>query len=394
MIIWPITKIQHNGCVKLQAQVEYENKNNLLWYTFDDSVAEYLTDEVHDGFLVGLLPLAMKTGEDIIVKGAISERLFYNLSNYYVEILTRIIPSFKKVKIIPESLSDGSRIPSQGGVITGFSAGIDSFCTIYDHFLESTPSNYKITHLLFNNVGSHGEFDAIKAESVFLSRYELIKGFAKESKLPFIRVNSNLSDLLKMNFQQTHVPRNVSSVLMLQKLIGKYYYASTYRYEDSFVGKTYDMAYSDPFAVHLLSTEKLECISSGCQHSRVVKTERVSNVPSSRDWLNVCVSPKEDGSNCSTCWKCNRTLITFEILGVIDSYKNVFDLGKWKWSKKWYIPEVILNSKNKDPLVAEIRLLARNKNYTFTWKQKVFGAFVTITHGFIYKALKSIYHRI
>jgi hypothetical protein len=73
---------------------------------------------------------------------------------------------------------------------------------------------------------------------------------------------------------------------------------------------------------------------------------------------------------------------------------NVFDLGKWKWSKKWYIPEVILNSKNKDPLVAEIRLLARNKNYTFTWKQKVFGAFVTITPGFIYKALKSIYHRI
>lgn len=393
MIIGPIKKSFQQDSVKIESLIECDGEEKLLWYSFDESIADYVTDEVHDGFLVGLLLLAMKKGEDIHIKGVISERLYYNLENYYMSIISSVYPELKKINIYPEQLSNGNNFESKGKVLTGFSAGIDSFCTIYDHSLEEIPDSYKITHFLFNNVGSHGE-NAEQGESLFLERYNLIKGFTIEAGLDFIKVNSNLSSLLNMNFQQTHVPRNVSSVLMLQKLIGKYYYASTYRYQDSFVGETYDLAYSDPFALHLLSTEVLDCISSGCQHSRVEKTRRVSELPSSNKWLNICVSPVKQGENCSCCWKCNRTLITLELLDKIDDYKDVFDLEKWSWSKKWYIPEVILNKKNNDPLIDEIRELAAEKEFIFSFGQRALGLFVSYAPSRLYSLLKHFYHRV
>ena len=394
MIIGSIKKHLEKDVIKLESLIEYNEESRLLWYSFDKSVSNYVTDEVHDGFLVGLLLLGMKLGEDIYIKGAISEKLYYNLTNYYMDIVASVSPEFKKIKIYPERLSKGNEFESKGEVITGFSAGIDSFCTIYDHSTNETPDGYKITHFLFNNVGSHGEYNDGKAEELFLSRYELIKGFTTESGLDFIKVNSNLSSFLKMNFQQTHTPRNVSSVLMLQKLIGKYYYASSYRYQDSFVGKAYDMAFSDPFAIHLLSTEALNCISSGCQHSRVEKTRRVSEVPSSKEWLNVCVTPTNNGGNCSSCSKCNRTLITLEILDKINDYKKVFDIGTWNYAKKWYIPEVILNKKNKDPLINEIRELASAKDFSFSVGQKALGLLVSYMPNNLYSFFKKVYHKL
>lgn len=392
MIIGPIKKTRQKNTITLEACIEYGNQTHPLWYSFDESLAEYITDEVHDGFLVGTLLLAMKLGEDIYVKGKVSEKLYYNLTNYYMDIIISVIPDFKKIKIIAENFTDGNDFKSKGKVITGFSAGIDSFCTIYDHSREDTPEGYKITHLLFNNVGSHGAFDSERAEELFKLRYSLIEGFSKDSNLDFIKINSNISELLKMKFNQTHVPRNISAVLMLQKLVGKYYYASGYRYQDTYVGKAENMAYSDPFSIHLLSTEHLDCISSGCQHSRVEKTRRVSHIPSSKKWLNVCVSPSHEGGNCSACLKCGRTLLTLEILGEIDSYKNVFDLEKWNWAKNWYVPQVVLNRKNKDPLVEEIRRLASEKSFKFSLRQQIFGVFFSMTPNSLHRLFKPFYH--
>ena len=87
------------------------------------------------------------------------------------------------------------------------------------------------------------------------------------------------------------------------------------------------------------------------------------------------------------CWKCNRTLITLEILGEVDKFKNVFDMEKWENEKKWYVPSVILNKKNKDPLIEEIRQLAKNKNYEFGVLQSIFGFIL----GIMPKSYKTTY---
>jgi hypothetical protein len=311
-----------------------------------------------------------------------------------MDIIKIIIPELKKINIIPERLVNSSEIGNEGAIVTGFSAGVDSFCTIYENSKGDVPDNFAITHLLFNNVGSHGEWNQEEAERLFEARYDLIKDFSQESGLDIIRINSNLSEILQMDFQQTHTPRNISAVLMLQKLFGKYYYASAYSYEDISIKSSNSMGQSDPCTVHLLSTELTECIASGSQHTRTEKTKRVAKVQSSRNWLNVCVRPTNEGKNCSTCWKCNRTLMTLEIIGEIDNYSRVFDLQKWRWSRKWYIPEVILMKNNKDPLTEEIRNLVREEGYSFPTNLKLLGVLASALPGKVYLSLKRTYQRV
>ena len=199
---------------------------------------------------------------------------------------------------------------------------------------------------------------------LFRARYALVRGYAGEIGLDLIGIDSNVSELLMMNFQQTHVPRNVAPALLLQRLLGKYYYASGYRYQDAFIGATHDLAYSDAASVHLLSTETLDCISSGSQYSRVEKTARVAAIPGAERWLNVCVRSDGDGTNCSTCWKCCRTLFTLEVLGELARFAQAFDLESWARVRSGYIRSTILGDVG-DPFVREIREHCDKVGYRF-----------------------------
>src|SRR5690606_32298562 len=135
---------------------------------------------------------------------------------------------------------------------------------------------------------------------LFEKRFGLIENFGRQTGLEFIKVDSNLSDILQMNFEQTHVPRNASAVLLMQNLVSKYYYSSGFSYEESFVAESSAIAHADPIAVPLLSTETLEFIPAGAQYSRVEKTQHVAALAYAHKWLNVCISPK-DGRNCAGC---------------------------------------------------------------------------------------------
>jgi len=373
MVLNPVEKIETEGQLRLQCVIEHSGKQESLWYSVDERYEPFVTTEKLDAFLVGALLLAMKTGEDITLRAPVSEKLFYNLTSYYMSILELVVHATKRVEIRPQSLDTGAGQTSEGAVATGFSAGIDSFCSIYDHHSGQVPDSYRITHFVFNNVGSHGEWDSERPRALFHSRYDLIKAFPEAVGMEFIKIDSNLSDLLMMNFQQTHVPRNVSALLVLQKLFGKYYYASTYRYQDTFVGESYDLASADPCAVHLLSTETFDCISSGSQHSRVEKTKRVAMVDGADRWLNVCITPDASGRNCSACEKCCRTLLTLELLGRLDGFSEVFDLDRWRTARTGYVTGTILRE-HSDPFVREIRELADSVGYDFPLWQRLLGS--------------------
>jgi hypothetical protein len=287
-----------------------------------------------------------------------------------MSIVSTMLPRLRPVRIRAEhELADES--PRPAGVGTGFSAGVDSFALLRDHWVDEQRPGYRVTHLLFNNVGSHGDRDFAAARRLFEQRYEAVSGYAESIGLPFLRVDSNLSDLLRMNFQKTHTPRNFSVVLLFQRLFGRYYYASTYRYRDCFVGPdAYDMAFADPFAVHLLSTETLDCVSTGSQWTRVEKTARVAEVPGAARWLNVCTNVEAGGRNCSTCTKCARTLLTLEMLGLLDRFAGAFDLDAWARTRNRFVSTVVLNARDDGPFTREIREHAAATGYRFTpWQR-------------------------
>jgi len=365
-----------------RAVVEHSGKKEYLWYSIPDEYAEWISPGSMDAFVTGSLLLAMRNKEDIYVEGTMSERLYYNLINYYMPIVSISIPYLSPVKIYPQKLAATDHNSTKNGIGTGFSSGIDSFCVLEDHYFNSVPESYKITHLIFNNVGSHHKE---ANNELFKERFSKNLAAVKELGLPYITIDSNLSEVLRFDFQLTATLRNLSAILVLQKLISKYYYASAYKYEDCFVGYSHAMAFYDPLSVHLLSTESTEFISSGCQYSRVEKTQRVSEIPLSYKYLNICI---KTAGNCSVCWKCARTLLTLDILGSLEKYNNVFDLNKYEKIKIKFITKVLLST---DPLLKEIVQLAKDSKYKFPILSKFYFVICYIL-GF--KVLALIYDKL
>ncbi len=358
------------GQVRIQCQASWRGGGDTLWYEVDQRHAGHLTTDRFDGFAVGLLLKAMALGEDLEIRGTLSERLHFNLSHYYMSIVSEVLPSLQPVRILADRLDDGASRPRPAGVGTGFSAGIDSFAVINAHLLDESRPGYRLTHLLFNNVGSHGDRDFAAARHLFHQRHEAVRGYPQSIGLDLIKVDSNLSDLLQMNFVRSHTPRNFSVALLFQQLFGRYYYASTFRYRDCFVGETYDMAFTDPVAVHLLSTETLDCVATGSELSRVEKTRSVTRVPNASRWLNVCASAASDGRNCSKCGKCCRTLLTLEMLGAIEPFAGAFDLQAWRQARNGYISLELLNRRRETPFSREILEFADSIGYRFTpWQR-------------------------
>lgn len=331
-----------------------------LW--FEVNTAEILPTHTMDAFVIGCLLPAMMSGEDIYVKGTMSSKLFYNVTHYLIPILTQFFPSSHTVAVRATSLSASSG-PKARGVLAAFSGGIDSFCNYYDHCGNRAPAEYLITHLIFNNVGSHGQRSPDVDRAIFVQRAVALERFASQESKAFITVDSNLDEIIGMDFQLTHTIRNAAVALLMQNIVSKFYYASTYSFSNTHVKPSYDIAHLDPVLLPLLGTERIECIASGGQYSRVGKTRCVVEMEASAQLLDVCVDPfqaAEGRPNCSRCWKCLRTELTLSVLGKLDRYEKVFDVASFQQVEYAYLLEAL---KSSDPLLQDIETLINSTNF-------------------------------
>jgi hypothetical protein len=245
------------------------------------------------------------------------------------------------------------------GIATGFSAGVDSFCVLADHYFVEGPAESRPTHLLFNNVGSHGR----DGTALFRERHARVAATAKEIGLPLIGVDSNVDAFYGegIGFQQTHTMRNASVALLLQGGLGQFLSASTYAIQDAQIGRWHDMGRSDFVALPMLQTETLGMQSSGAAHTRVEKTLLVARLPVSHRHLDVCARGERAG-NCSTCIKCARTLLTLTVGGVEDRFAPVFDLAAYRRLHPRFCGKVL---RSRNLLNREILAFAAEQGFRF-----------------------------
>lgn len=371
---------KNSSRIKISYKIENKNSVNYLIYEIDNEF-QNLIDEKCDSALIAILIPAMLRGEDIYIKGEISARLFNSIENGLIELLIIIMPYLKKINIYPDRLSN--EINDYGkGIATGFSGGVDSYSIITDHFRNIKNKKFNITHLLFNNVGSHGQ----NYGDLFNVRYDRLVKSAKKLNLPFIKINSNVDSFYnnKIDFQKTHSLRNASVGLLLQRGISCYFYASTYEFLKLAIKETYDIAYTDLVLLPLLSTEQINIISEGSQYSRIEKTLKIATMPETYHSLDVCVSINNSSgyTNCGKCWKCLRTFYTFDISNNIENYKEVFDYESYIHHKQRYEYRLVMSD---DPLLVEIVKYADSVGYSFPLIVRI----IRFLHGpIMYKYLK------
>ncbi|MCQ2455366.1 MAG: hypothetical protein MJ090_04435 [Clostridia bacterium] len=316
----PYLSETENGATRLCAIVNYDGKDEEIWYEVEQEFSKYLCFERADAFLLAFLPYAMAFKHDIEISAPISERLFYQLTNYYIPALSKFSNYYSLIKIIPESL-DSTNYVVGNGVGTGFSAGVDSFYSVCKH-LENREESFRLTHLTFFKVGATGSYGGEKADETFRHRVEKFRSFGAKRGLKFVTVDSNVSEHARMSFNYIHTFRSVSAVLALQKLFGKYYYSAG-ETVGSFKINPIASSYFDIFNLENFAVEGMTLYSTGCDCERTEKQEYISHFEDSYDLLNVCNSEAE---NCCRCEKCIRTMAAFYSLGVLDKYKNAFDL--------------------------------------------------------------------
>ncbi|MDR1636190.1 MAG: hypothetical protein LBR93_02525 [Treponema sp.] len=307
-----------------------------IWFSVPVKQQHYLTVNRYDAFLVALLYPAMRYGEDIHIAGAISKKLHRNILTYVQAVLTAYSPSLKRIKITADSFSEEKTVTA-AGIGTGFSGGVDSFCTIYDHFVLEKDERCRINTLIFLNVGSHGLYSNPDTENKFLKRYEYLHEFPKSVNLAFIKVNSNIHKFHEeFGHQKTCTLTTASGILALQGTISKYYISSAISYSEmmSFgkFSKDFDITeYSDPYLLPLLGTESIEFIADGQQYSRTEKTIHIAEYEPVKKYLNVCINGERlDAGNCSFCPKCLRTIMTLESAGVLAEFQDVFDISIYR----------------------------------------------------------------
>lgn len=353
-------EITYNGDqARLSSNVSYAGRTDTLWFSVDKAFGDFLTS-YSDGFLCALLMIAMYLGEDIVVHGLLSERLYYSVQNQLQVPINIVFPLLHKVKVFADNV--GENKTNASGVATGFSAGIDSFSALNDHFLEKKPKGFTITHLLYNNVGSHHS----GGERLWLERLKRIEPVVERIGLPLIKVNSNLSDFYKIHrkeysFAQTSTLRNAAVPLILQEGIHRFLYSSSFDYNSVSVSPHGHLNFIEPIVLPLLTTEAVDMHLVGAEKSRIQKILEVAKVQDSYDSLDVCASGSECG-NCSSCYKCVRTMLTLEIAGLLNPYSISFDIDKYEKKLPSYVATIL---DSNSPLERELVQFAKDNHFSF-----------------------------
>jgi hypothetical protein len=369
MKIENLTITRENNLFKISVSIESAKlgrKN--LWFSTPEKFGDCICSTRMDGFLVGMLFPAMQYGEDIHISGCVSEKLIFNINNYVIPLLAAFSPTSKKINVTADEIS--SNIFDTKGVGTGFSAGVDSFCTIYNRLELEKSSDYKVNSFLFLNVGSHGMGDTEGkreiARNKFITRYEYLKKFPESLGLDFIPLDSNLHEFHPWGHLKTDTLTSNAGILIMQGYFKRYYYSTAgFSYSDQLLNGANFREVSvadccDPMIAPLLSTESLDFVLDGMQYNRNEKLLHILEYSPVKSFLNVCINSALDShTNCSICAKCCRTLMALESIGRIDEFAHLFDIKKYsERAKKYYTATQVLQQ-DKDPFAHGNILLAK-----------------------------------
>jgi bacterioferritin-associated ferredoxin len=235
-----------------------------------------------------------------------------------------------------------------GAVGSGLSCGIDSLHVLLNQ-TESQYSTLNITHLLYNNVGSHG----VGKPDSMIEHEQIAEAFAKEMGYKLIKTDSNFAEIFEQVYSQIHTFSNCFAVYMLQKLWNVYFYASSGWDFSKFNLKnndSKDSAYYDLLSLNCFSTQSLRIYSEGGAKTRFEKTKMVIAYPPAGKYLNVCCA---QGNNCGICEKCMRTLLTLDALNALDKFKEVFDIDYYHTHKNDYYTWLCVRKMQKDNMLKE-----------------------------------------
>ncbi|AYF04083.1 hypothetical protein PY32053_04584 (plasmid) [Paracoccus yeei] len=318
IIINPPYVTKSDTGVRLNADVEIDGQVKTLWCETDEAYRQYLLSERVDAFLCVMVPLAMRSGRDIICRAPVTEQFLHNLTEILIPQLSAHDPRLHRTTIV--AAGDASALIAGNAVATGMSCGVDSFYTA--SLYKSSPlKSMNLTHLYVGNYlyGNKGEI---------YDRAELV---AQDMGIPLVRTSTNINHELSLPHLPTHFFKTMFGVLSLRKLFKVYYYSTTedFSHFNLIANGTADTSHIELLLLYTFTCSDLQIITGGVKSERVEKTRELCKFDTATKFLNVCLNPF-GSMNCGKCGKCRRTLLTLDMLDSLDRFRDVFPIDEYR----------------------------------------------------------------
>ena len=261
---------------------------------------------IGDPYLCSMLMPSMKQGGKLIIDAPVSKTLFNVASSIIQDIYLRWDKSLKRVEIEAQVLDD---VPSIGaGKASFFSGGLDSLYTLHKHKAE-------VTHTAF----VWGFEISLKERDLWNGSREYLDDAAKRyEKIPvYIETNLKAWSDRRVDWGMYHGGALAAIGYFISADIDKVYIGSSHTYEHLFPWGSHPLL--DP----LWSSTTLKFFHDGCEATRIVKSEAISDDQIALDIIRVCYKNPNGAYNCGKCDKCLRTMMNLQAVGVLEKCKTL-----------------------------------------------------------------------
>ena len=305
MIIKNIRLTEENETLKLSADCKIRKIGfDTIYFTFDKKFASFLYPDASP-FAAALFIPCMKEGEDLIIHGSISEKLYSGMQKI-MDIMITWNTGLKKIRIIPDAISEDENEPH--AIASFFSGGVDSFHT---YLKNKHSSDEKITHFILVN----GYDIDLRNKKLWEATLQDVMKTADHEGILVIAVESNIKRLNEPIIQWTQNFGGCLAAigLALRKEIKTVYIASSFT-------KDRQIPSGSHLATDFLwSTETIQFIHDGAECTRFEKIQNeIATSDVALNHLRVCYKNYKAKFNCGKCDKCLRTMIALKICGSLE----------------------------------------------------------------------------
>lgn len=353
MIVLSDFRVEETGDeVAASCAIRGEGFPERLVFRTDKAQADMIEIDEPNWAAVALYYQAMKLGQDLVVEADLSPRLLYNLRNDLMALFRSYEAELQQVRIEAGMGTGQPKARAGRGVATGFSGGVDSFCTTMLYDGPDVPEQLRLDTLAIFNVGAFGPTSDPESDGLYQKASAEVRDYAAHKGYGFCRVSANMTEVFDAagvtgakGFVKTVGLRNVAAAMVLQGGLSAYLPSSSVAMFAVSCGPGFYTGAFEPVSLPLLSTESLHLQSAGAGLTRNEKTAMIAENADTYTRLNICVAPKEKRAkgqalNCGECWKCLQTMVTLEGLGQIDNYGAVFDLDSYRRDHKRLMQEM------------------------------------------------------
>jgi hypothetical protein len=281
---------------------------DVVYFRFEKREEEHICCDASP-FAAALLLPSMKQGEDLIIHGSISERLYHGM-HQIMETVVKWNRGLRPVGIEVDKIVRDEQDPTV--TATFFSGGVDSFYTYLKHKDDTVD---RLTHFVL--VDGY-DIDPRNADlwRVTLANVEKV---AQSEGVQLVTAKSNIRWLLNpiLKWGYAHGGCLAAVALCLRKKIKKVYIPSSFSLAQQIPWG------SHPDVDHWWGTEVLTLVHDATGVTRLEKVRQgIAHSEVALAHLRVCYMNEKDAYNCSRCEKCLRTMISLKIAGVLEQAKT------------------------------------------------------------------------